>query len=356
MIKVLHTESSLAWGGQEIRIVEESLGMSKRGYHVIIAAPENSLIYKRARQKGIRCIPLNFSKKDPGCIGRMISILKKERPHILNTHSSTDSWIASMATLFLRKRPRLIRTRHLSTPISRSFTSKLIYNVLPDAIITTGEAIRKRMIEYNGFDPSRIFSIPTGVDLERFDPSRVRPSLPRKGFTIGMVSVLRSWKGHKYFIKAIPEILTRIPDAHFYIVGTGPNFQGLEDIIRKLSLTGKVTMTGHREDIPEVLASLHILVHPSYANEGVPQTILQALAMERPVVASDVGGIGEVIIDGKTGFLIKPKDVNGIVQKVVELYTHLEICKSFGMEGRNFVKHNYSFSIMLDKIERVYNP
>ncbi len=368
MVTILHTESSTGWGGQEIRIVEESLGMIKRGYRAIIASPQESIIYKKVKEHGIAVFHVGFQKKNPASILRLISLINKESPDIVNTHSSSDSWIATIAVRLSKTRPKVLRTRHLSTPISKSFLSRLIYNILPDAVITTGEEIRQRMINDNGFDSSKIFSIPTGIDLERFNPVRVKAVLQSKNlltypfnkrgkggfFSIGMIGVLRSWKGHKYFIEAMPEILNQIPDAIFYIVGDGPQEDNIKNFIHNLSLREKVFMLGHREDIPELLSSLNVMVQPSYANEGVPQSILQALAMEKPVIASDAGSIKEVVIDRKTGFLIEPRNPAQLAEKVIELYRNPELMVKFGKEGRRLVEENYSIEKMLNKMEALY--
>lgn len=354
MLTILHTESSTGWGGQEIRILEESLGMLRRGHRVIIVSPDKSNIFKRAETAGIKAYHCDFQKWNPLSFLRISSLIRKEGVDILNTHSSSDSWVATLAARLLNDRPKIIRTRHLSTPVSRSLLSHMIYNILPDAVITTGEEIRQRMINDNGFKAQRIFSIPTGVDLERFNPSRVTPAFKPKGFSIGMIGVLRSWKGHRYLIEAVPEILKSIPEAVFYIVGDGPQYKNIEAHIEKLSLKDKVVMMGHREDIPEILASLDVVVHPSYANEGVPQSVLQALAMERPVVASDAGAVKEVVIDGETGFLIPPRKVEEITAKVVTLYKNRELGKVFGKRGRTLVERFYSFEKMLDEVESLY--
>jgi len=355
MALILHTEASLGWGGQEIRIIQESVGMICRGHRIIIAAPKESQIFKRAQDAGIKTFTAKFQKKNPFSILKMSSLINREKPDIVNTHSSLDSWVTSIAAKLLRKtKPKIIRTRHLSTPISRSYLSHLIYDIMPDAIITTGEAIRERMIKHNGFDGLKIFSIPTGIDLERFNLARVKPSLQIEGFSIGMIGILRSWKGHKYFIEAIPKILRQIPNAVFYIIGDGPQKDNIINLIYNLSLKEKVLMLGHRGDIPEIIASLDIIVHPSYANEGVPQSILQALAMEKPVIASDVGAIKEVVIDGQTGFLIEPRHPAQLAEKVIELYRNPELMVKFGREGRRLVEENYSLEKMLDKIEGLY--
>jgi len=114
-------------------------------------------------------------------------------------------------------------------------------------------------------------------------------------------------------------------------------------------------MLGHREDIPEIMASLDLLVHPSYANEGVPQSVLQALAMKKAVVASDTGAIKEVIVDGETGFLIRPKDPIMLSDRVIQLYKNPELRKRLGNEGRKLVEEEYSEEAMLDRIEELYH-
>jgi glycosyltransferase involved in cell wall biosynthesis len=354
MFRILHTEASLGWGGQEIRIVHEAAGIAARGNHVMIAAPENSVILGRAREAGIEVFPAGFNKRNPLSVRAMMALIDRLRPDILNTHSSADSWVSALAARLSRSRPKIIRTRHLSTPISRSLLSRVIYDILPDAVITTGEEIRWMMIERNRFDGGRIVSIPTGVDLVRFDIARVQPVLPAKGFTAGMVGVLRSWKGHGYFIRAVPAILKKIPRATFYIAGDGPQYDNIRKMITELDLEDKVILLGHREDIPEVLASLDVVVQPSYANEGIPQSVLQAMAMERPVVASDAGAIKEVVIDGKTGFLTAPKDPAGLAEKIIRLYEGPSLRAAFGRAGRMLVEKNHSVGHMLDRIESLY--
>ncbi|HMK61287.1 MAG TPA: glycosyltransferase family 4 protein [Dissulfurispiraceae bacterium] len=354
MLTILHTESSMGWGGQEIRIVQESAGMSARGYRVIIAAPERSKIFRRAREEGLEVSATEFSKKNPLTVFGAMLLIDRIRPDIINTHSSSDSWVATIAAKLSRKKPKIIRTRHLSTPISRAFTSRLIYDLLPDAVMTTGEEIRRGMIQVNGFNSSRIYSIPTGIDLSRYDPEKVKPAFSKGHFSVGMVGVLRSWKGHVYLLQAIPAVVNRIPKAHFYIVGDGPQRGNIERIIKDMSLQDKISLLGHREDIPEIMAALDVIVHPSYAGEGIPQSLLQALAMKKPVVASDAGAIKEIIKDHITGFLIEPKNPGLISEKIVEIYNSRDLGRKFGENGRKMVLQSHSIDIMLDMIEALY--
>jgi glycosyltransferase involved in cell wall biosynthesis len=353
-LSILHTESSEGWGGQEIRILLESLGMIKRGHRVVIAASPRSHISAQAPKHGVEVVRFFFQKKNPLSFWKMASLIDREKIEIVNTHSSSDSWIASLAARLSRRKPQIIRTRHLSTPISKSVWSRLIYNKLPAAIITTGEEIRRRMIQDNGFDPAKIFSMPTGVDLNRFDPEKITPAFQKKGFTVGMIGVLRSWKGHQFFIQAVPLILKALPQTLFYIIGDGPRLQYIKALIQNLALENRIFMLGHREDIPELLSSLDVLVHPSTANEGVPQAILQALAMRKPVIASDVGAIREVIIHGQTGILIPPRETQDIADRVVDLFKNPVLRERLGNEGQRMVRDSYSLERMLDRIEELY--
>lgn len=354
MLTILHTESSLGWGGQEIRILQESLGMKARGHRVLIAASPKSLLLPRAERAGLEIIPIDLAHRYPWTFWQMLSIFAQKEIDILNTHSSADSWVATLAARMAKRKPIVIRTRHLSTPISKNIWSRLIYDLIPDAVITTGEEIRRQMILENNFDGHKIFSIPTGVDLDQFDPEKIKPSLLGKGLMVGMIGVLRSWKGHRYFLKAVPLILEKIPEAQFYIVGDGPQLSSIKQTIEKLKLQDKVFLLGHREDIAEILVSLDIIVHPSYGHEGVPQTILQALAMRKPVVATQVGSISEVVIEGQTGLLIPPRDAEKIAQGVIEIYKNSELRQRLINNGREFVKKKYAYKIMLDRLEDLY--
>ncbi len=354
MLTILHTESSTGWGGQEIRILQESLGMIKRGYRIIIATPMHSSIFKKAKDSGIEAVPASFEKKRPHSFLEIISIINKEKIDIVNTHSSSDSWVATVAARLSSVKPAVIRTRHLSTPVGKSFLSRLIYNVLPDAVITTGEAIKERMIHYNRFNAEKIFSIPTGVDIKRFDPDKVKPCIPKKSFLIGSIGVLRNWKGHRYLLEAAPIISDYIPDASFYIVGDGPQYNNLKKITERMNIQNKVIFTGYRKDIPEILASIDVVVHPSYESEGIPQSILQAMAMKKPIIASDAGSIKEVVINKKTGFLINPKDPHSIADKVIELYNNPQMRTDFGYNARRFVEENHTIDIMIGRIEALY--
>jgi glycosyltransferase involved in cell wall biosynthesis len=255
----------------------------------------------------------------------------------------------------------IVRTRHLSVPLRRNPFASLVYSKLCDRIVTTGETIRQLLIRAAGVKPSKVISVPTGVDLEQFDPLRGDGEAVRKELgiakdipLIGMVAVLRSWKGHRLFLEAVPLVLEKVPQARFLIVGDGPQEGNIQRWIEEMGLKEMVVMTGHREDIPEVLAALDVVVSASTAAEGVPQVLVQALAMKKPVVATDVGGVGEIIRDRETGLLVPPGNPKALAEAALAILSNPEVANALGRQGRELVERSYRLEKMLDHIEAVY--
>ncbi|MEI9998455.1 MAG: glycosyltransferase [Verrucomicrobiota bacterium] len=162
-----------------------------------------------------------------------------------------------------------------------------------------------------------------------------------------MISVLRSWKGHGTFLDAASTLLAAGKrKVHFVIAGDGP---GRDELAAKLAnppWKGNVTLLGHRADVPNVLASLDVLVLPSFAHEGIPQIILQAQAMLRPVVATRIGGIPEVVKDGVTGLLIEPRDAAALAQKVALLLEDEALAQRLRKAGRAQIEARHSLDAM----------
>lgn len=362
MWTVFHTESSLGWGGQEIRILNESIGIRGKGHRVIIVAESESTLREKAIEHDFETIPLSFRNTDyPATFFKMLHLIKDYKPDFINTHSSKDSWITGIASRSSRYKPYIIRTRHLSTPVSSNPLNSQIYRTIPHKIITTGESIRSLLINEIHVMPGKVISIPTGVDQNFFNPEdgyndiRYQLSLNKNTPLVGMVSVLRSWKGHDYFIEAANLIRKRNPDLRFLIVGDGPRKKAIKKLIKEKDLHGIMFLTGHREDIPDIMNSLDILVHPSYANEGIPQSVLQAMAMGTPVIASNLNALTEVIHDNETGLVVPIKDPKELCDKILMLLKSSELLSKLGRNARMLVTQTYSLERMIDSTIRLYS-
>lgn len=357
MLTILHTESAKRWGGQERRTFAEAVEFKKRGHRVILVVQPGSLLGKHAKEVGIEVREIGMRNKEIlKAFFQLFSLMRRERVDIVNTHSSKDSWIASFAAR-LAHRPILLRTRHITIPIS-NHPFNIVYK-LPHKIITIGGAIRKDMIELNRFSPEKIISIPTGVDLNKFNPDRVKGNIRKElGIDqdtplVGSISIIRTEKGFPYFLEAAQEILKTKPETRFLIVGYEPKGNTLVQEVRRQGLDDKVFMPGLREDIPDILAHLDVFVLCSL-REAFGQAIAQALAMKRPVVTTNVGGIPELIKDNETGLLVPPADGKALAKAILKLLENREKAKRLGESGRRLIEEKFSQEIMIAKIEDLY--
>ncbi|MEJ5330450.1 MAG: glycosyltransferase family 4 protein [Desulfobaccales bacterium] len=359
-LTILHTESSLGWGGQEHRILAEARVLRARGHRLLIAADPRGELYGRARAEGFSVIPLTFGgRANPAAWLHLRRLLRLEEVDILNTHSSLDSWVGTVAWASLRRRPVLLRTRHLSTPVHPNWPTRWLYH-RPARVLTTSREIAALVHERLGVPQARLVAVPTGISLADFSPRPPDPGLraslgwPPGTFVIGTVSVLRSWKGHLYLLEALHLLRGQGYDLALMIVGEGPYRPVIEEKIRELGLSAWVRLLGHQEDVPAWLALMDAFVLASYAHEGVPQALLQALAMARPVVATRIGGIPEVIREGETGLLVPPKESQALAQALARVMEGRQEAQVWGQRGRELVAARHSLEHMADCLEEIY--
>ena len=208
-LSIVHTENSCGWGGQEIRILTEARGFLDRGHRITLVAPAQAPIADAGQRMGVPVVRLDIRRKRPANLLALRRWLAGQRGQIdvLNTHSSTDSWLGALACATLAGAPPLVRTRHVSTTIRNRPTTRWLYRRATAHIVTTGEALRNQLARDNGVPLERMTSIPTGIDLARFVPgdaiaARARLGLPPRP-TIGIVATLRDWKGHDMLFEVL---------------------------------------------------------------------------------------------------------------------------------------------------------
>lgn len=320
-MRILHTESSLGWGGQEIRVLTEARGVARRGHEVAIAAPREARIYAEAPGYGVETVALPIARKGLTGLFALRALLSARPFDVVNTHSSTDSWLAALACASLAAGPPIVRTRHISSPLPRNFATRWLYGRAA-GIVTTGEKLREQVIAETGADAARIVSIPTGIDLTRFKPgdrlaARDKLGLPRAAAIVGIVATLRSWKGHRHLFEAIAGIARA--DLLLVVVGDGPMREALEVSARSLGIADRVRMVGNQKDVAPWMNAFDLFCLPSYANEGVPQALAQAMASGLALVTTPIGSITELVADGRTGVIVPAADPPALRQALAAL-------------------------------------
>lgn len=355
-MRILHTESSQGWGGQEIRILTEAAGMIARGHRVNLLCPATAPIYERAARHGVPATALPMARKSLVGVLAVRGWLLEHTPDVIVTHSSIDTWLVALACLTLRRPPPLVRLRHVSVPVSRGLSSRWLYHRASCHVITTGEFIRQQLIHDNGLPPQRVTSIPTGIDLTRFSPgdprqARQQLGLPESGPVLGIVGTLRSWKGHDDLLQAL--ILLHRPDTRLLIVGDGPRRQVLTDAVASLGLSAQVTLVGDQTDVVPWLRAMDLFVLPSTSNEGVPQAVMQAMACGLPVLATTAGAIPEVVRPNATGLLVPPRNPPALAQALATLLDAPEARARLGAGGLALARQECSLPRMLERMEEL---
>jgi glycosyltransferase involved in cell wall biosynthesis len=357
--RILHTESSLGWGGQEWRVFLELNWMRQRGHQVWLAAPQHSEVFQRSVKAGIPTLEITFQRSSFFVeAAQLVKFIARENIDIVNTHSSRDGWLGGIASRLARA-PIVIRSRHIEVDYDTPLLARIAFEFLADYVLTTSAKIRERLVREVGLDPSRVECLPTGVDFSRFSPdaqSTVREELGLADSIplVGMIAVLRSWKGHADFIQAARLVLEKKPETHFIIAGGGPGRDYVLELITEANLDKKISFLGYREDIPEILAALSMLVLPSIAHEGIPQVILQAQAMGKPVIGSNIGGIPDVVEDGVTGLLVPPQNPQQLANAIVKIIDNPAKARQMALAARQRARSNHSLDAMGTRLEELY--
>src|SRR6185503_14479107 len=175
---------------------------------------------------------------------------------------------------------------------------------------------------------------------------------------IGIVSRIDRLKGLEYFLAAIPDVLARIPNAKFLIIGDNSfNPQYREELKRQVSTLGledKIVFTGFRLDVPKILSSLAVSVLPSVSGEGLSNSLLESMAAALPVVATNVGGNPEVVVEGETGLLVPPRKPSALSEAICRVLLTPGMCQALGQAGRRRVLEHFSNERMIRTVERLY--
>ena len=361
-LHIVHSEASSCWGGQELRVLTEIQGIIKKGHRVSLLCDERSYVSKEAIKRNINVFHFPLAKRRLKTVIALRKWLRHNKADVINTHGSKDSWLMALAARTLRDSPPIVRSRHVSSPVKNDFCHRWLYTKAAQHIVTTGESIKKHMIDYNGFAGSNITSIPTGIDADVFVSSsdqisiREKLNLPLDKVIIGIVAKLRGEKGHKYLLSAFSAMAD--PNCHLLIVGGG----GLRDNvtsdiavqIKALKLTEQVTMVGYQAKVVPYMQAMDLFVLPTFSAEGVPQSIIQAMMCELPVISTTVGCINEAVAHEKTGLLIPPQDVTALTQAIKMLVQDKTLQRQFGKAGRERAVSRFCFHKMIDAMEGVF--
>ncbi|MEG6513896.1 glycosyltransferase family 4 protein [Desulforamulus ruminis] len=367
-IKVLHVVRPAA-GGMKNHLLDLVRLTDHTRFDVTVACPQDSLLWAELAALGIKTTPIPLvgelsPLKDYAAVKSLVKYLHSSGTVILHAHSSKGALVGRLAAAIV-KTPVVVFTAHNSIFYEQwpRWKKNLFAMVerflarLTDRIITVSDALKQELMEQESLPARQLTTIYNGIETDKFnlklDTLTVRQSLsiPELGPVIGTIARLAPQKGVSYFLKAAS--LLKDYQVNFLVVGDGPLREELEQEAAELGLKNRVTFAGRRENIPEILATLDIFVLPS-VTEGLPLTILEAMAAGKPVVATRVGGIPEAIVEGKTGLVVPPRDPEALAIALAGLLGERERMLRMGNCGRKHVTEKFTVQAMVNKTMELY--
>lgn len=295
---------------------------------------------------------------DLRALWHVLRLVRRLRPDIVHTHSSKAGFIGRFAAKMARV-PHILYTPHghvfhgyFSPFLTRCFIRmERLAARWTDRIITLTDAEADQHLTVGIGRRGQFVTIPSGIDLERVTTVTPR-RLIAQGMLVGTVARLVPVKGHLVLLDAIPKVLQRCPEAQFVFVGEGEMRPALEEQARRLGLDGRITFAGFREDVPAVLAGMDALVLPSL-NEGMGRVLVMAMALGKPIVATNVGGVPELLGNGQAGILVPPGDSAAIAEAVSTLLCDPARARALGEAGRRRASR-YSAEAMVSALAKLY--
>jgi glycosyltransferase involved in cell wall biosynthesis len=378
-MKVCHIITRMILGGAQENTFLTCKGLAERGWDVsLLAGPQTGAegsLQESCRQAAFRFEIIESMLRqvsplsDRRAVRAMRAWLERERPAIVHTHSSKAGILGRMAARQAGV-PIIIHTVHgMSFNRTQNALVRRVYRGLErycatftDRIIAVADAMIDQTVKAGVAPRDKCVTIYSGMEVDRFDPAlydraaiRARFGVPADAIVVSTVARMFANKGYEQLIPAMARIVRQAERAHFLWIGDGPKREQYLQQVSRMGLRDRVHLTGlvPPEKVAECLSAADILVHASQW-EGLPRVVVQALLLERPAVAFDVDGTPEVVLDGRTGVLVRLNDIEGLAGGAVRLARDDALRVRLGRQGRQLCVKRFDWHTMVEQIEAVY--
>lgn len=360
IVELLATGSN---GGAQEHVYNLVSRIDRERYDVSVCSLSPGSAVRKLERAGIPVCVID-TPDDKGAIEDVAAHLGAIRADVVHNHMYRAEIVGTQAAWRVADaglpRPYVVGTVH-SSRIRSEEDRMLLRRLTPrmDHLIAVSTAIVGKIAD-EGRVGAPVTLVYNGVDLERYDHQepcctlREEYGLPADGPLVGVVARLEAEKGHPTLLDAWPHVRADVPDATLLVVGEGSRREALEAQAAALGIASSVVFTGRRDDVPGVTAALDVAVLPSY-REAQGLTILEAMALSRPVVASRVGGIPEMIEDGRTGLLVPPHDAGALATAITRLLRDHQLADILARAGHDLVHERFCVELMVRAVESIYD-
>ena len=375
-IRILNVLRSFGTGGAETLVLSLFGKHNREDFEWAVCGlmePQRKSLLKDFEKKGIKCYNLNLPawshyQKHPLEVVKKIMIMAKEfkkvcddfKPDVIHTHLLWPAFLANI--LFFGSNIALVTTFHnviLGGSKLKLWATRLSVRIAKPICIACSEAVRQANTS-SGMIPEKLcVTIHNGVDTDKFNPRRVKSPKNNpfdeqpQSLHVLQVGNLEPRKGYEYTIKALAKLNKENIPALVCCAGEGSERNNLEKLAEKMGVSENIRFLGIRKDVKQLLKAADVFIMPSLY-EGLSIAMLEAMSMELPIIASNVGGAAEVIEDGKSGFLIPPADADALAEKLIILANNEQLRHNIGKQARKRIVKNYSLRKQALALEGLY--
>jgi glycosyltransferase involved in cell wall biosynthesis len=366
-MRVIQSCGSLSWGGLEMTVIQMAEMLQSRGHEVSLLCIAGSTLEKKANEAAVPTVNI-FGKSIFNSIKRLTSLLNSGNYDIIHTHLSHDLWVIVPALKLAgaSQRVKLILTKHMASGVSKKdIFHRFLYKRV-NKIVAVSAFIESNVLKTCPVNESKITIIPDAVSINLFSTSKFDKKITKnefniddKTFVVGIIGRMTPGKGHEDFLNAAKKIKENSKQpVKFLIVGKASYGEEkyeneLRNLSVKLGLTGDVLFAGYREDIPRVLSAVDVLAFPSH-EESFGIALIEAMAMGTPIVASNNAGVVDIVLNGKTGILIPPKDPESLANAIIGLIGNSGLRRKLGEEGTKRVQETFNIDKTIKELEKTY--
>lgn len=376
--KVIRVIARMNVGGPAIHVVLLNAGLDPERYESILvsgveAENEGNMLHL-ADEKNVKPVIIpNLGRElnpfnDLKTLWQLYSLFRKEKPDIVHTHTAKAGFVGRTAAL-LAGVPVVVHTFHghvlygyfgwAKTQAFRWIERILAY--FTTQVIAVSEKCRQDLLEYGIGSESKIMTIPLGLELQKFadqsddvrEPIRQEYGVPQDAFVFGMFARMVPIKRHEVLFYAIKKVLNHHPDAYFMMVGDGECREKLASLAKDLDITHRVIFCGFRRDQARMFQAVDAVVLTS-RNEGLPVVIIEALSSGKPVIATRVGGVPELIEDGVSGFIVEPENPQSIAEGLMKAVSDPQKTVEMGRVAQEHALKAYASTRLIRDIDQLY--
>ncbi|MDH4036899.1 MAG: glycosyltransferase [Candidatus Krumholzibacteria bacterium] len=360
-MRVLFVNSIQMWGGAEVWLMDVMHGLAARGHTVTLACRPGTILEKNARAEGLDVVPVAMrSDFDPVVVANMVRLMRARDIDVISTNMDKELRFSGLAAR-LAGRIAVVPSREVDYPLKNKLRYRFTYNHLADHILANSAATKRSLLmNAPWLSPDRIEVIYKGIDPAPYldgpqDGMALRAELgiADDAPVVGFVGQIIERKGIPDLVWSIPRVVEQLPGVRFLFVGKGMLVEFLLEKTRELGVERNVVHAGFRRDIPAVMKAIDLLVLPSVV-EGFGYVLVEAMAAAKPVVATDVSSIPEIVQHDETGILVDVHNADQLAAAVLSVLRAPDRGRAMGERGRSVMLEKFTLQRMIDRIEAAF--